>query len=290
MEQKRLKTAIIGIGRWGKNVARELADQSELVAYASHGSGENEAWAASSIPTAKKMTVEETCADKEIQAVAVATPIAAHAEIVHALLSAGKHVLCEKPLAENAATAFELSKLAATKSVQLITGYIYLYHPAYQELKKKLAGQKISRVEFDWKKHGTFKESIELNLLTHHLALALDLVGKPKSAKIVRREAHETPCDIIDVQLSYPSCEVISHIDRVSQDKSHTMTVHSGDNTFVWDGTQLRDSSGTFEHRDMPLSLEIGAFLSAVEGVGTPQTAGDFGARVLEIHEMLRDR
>ncbi len=283
-----IKTAIIGIGRWGKNVARELADQSALIAYASHGSGENEAWAASSIPTAKKMTVEEICADKDIQAVAVATPINTHAEIVRALLTAGKHVLCEKPLAEDSATAFELSTLAQERGVNLVTGYVYLYHPAYQELKKRIAGKQISRIEFVWKKHGTFKETIQLNLLTHHLALALDLVGKPESGKILRCEANVSACDIIEVQLTYPACEVTSLIDRVSQEKMHTMTVHAGSETFIWEGTQLRDATGVFEHRDMPLELEVSAFLDVVEGGTVPQTAGDFGARVLEIHEMLQ--
>lgn len=287
MEQKRLKTAIVGIGRWGKNVARELAEESELVAYVSHGAAENEAWAATSIPTAKKLTLEEVCASKDIQAVGVATPIATHADIVRSLLTAGKHVLCEKPLAENSATAYELSALAQARTLTLVTGYVYIYHPAYQELKKSVAGQKISRIEFVWKKHGTFQESLELNLLTHHLALALDLVGKPASASVIRREANVSPCDIIEVRLTYPSCEVTSHIDRVSQEKIHTMTVHAGKNVYVWEGTQLRDSRGVFEHRDMPLSLEVRAFLDAVERGAPPQTAGDFGARVLEIHEML---
>ncbi len=288
MEQKRLKTAIIGIGRWGKNVARELADQSELVAFVSHGSAENEAWATSSIPSAQKLTLEEVCVSKDIQVVAGATPIATHAEIVRALLAGGKHVLCEKPLAETAVTAFELATLAKEHSLILATGYVYLYHPTYQELKKNVVGQKISRVEFVWKKHGTFKETIELNLLTHHLALALDLMGKPESGKILRCEAHETACDIIETKLTYPSCEVISLIDRVSQEKTHTMTVHADGKVYVWEGTQLRDSRGLFSERDMPLAREVSAFLESVGGGPVPQTAGDFGAHVLELHEMLR--
>ncbi len=288
MEQKRLKTSIIGVGRWGKNVAKELAEQSELVAYASSGTGIDEAWMAEVMPHAKRLSVEEICAQDDIQAVAVATPIATHEGLTRSLLTAGKHVLCEKPLAEDSKTAYELSALAEKKSLVLVTGYVYLYHPAYQELKKDLVGRKISRVEFNWKKYGTFIETIEMNLLTHHFALMLDLIGVPSAVSVTRREAGESACDILDTTLSYPSCEVVSHIDRISRERTHAMTVHAGGKTFVWEGAQLRDEHGIFESRDTPLALEVGAFLSAATGGILPQTAGDFGARVLEIHEMLK--
>ena len=182
MEQKRLKTAIIGVGRWGTNVAHELAIQSDLVYFASKESD-------TAVPSAKRATVEEICADPSIEAVAIATPIATHEELVRKVLETGKHVLCEKPLAETSATAYELSNLAKAKKTMLVTGYVYIYHPVYQELKKKLAGQQISRIEFVWKKYGTFQEAIELNLLTHHLAIALDILGKPTNGVVTRREA-----------------------------------------------------------------------------------------------------
>ena len=133
-----IKTAILGIGRWGKNVARELAKQSELVAFVSHGSPENEQWASEHIVNVQKMTLEAVCAKKDIRAVAVATPIATHTDIVRKLLESGKSVLCEKPLAERSKEAFELAELAKKHNVTLMTGYVYLFNAAYQELKKKL--------------------------------------------------------------------------------------------------------------------------------------------------------
>lgn len=288
MVEKRVTTAIIGIGRWGKNVARELHEQSNLVAYASRGEGRDEAWMAEVLSDAKRLTIEEICARKDIEAVSVATPIATHADIVRSLLSAGKHVLCEKPLAEDAKTAHELSALADSKKLSLVTGYVYLYHPAYQELKKDVAGKKISKIEFNWKKYGSFIETIEMNLLTHHLAIILDLLGKPSRISVTRRETGESACDVLDTEMSFPSCEVFSHIDRMSKERLHTMTVSAEGKTFVWEGAQLRDEHGIFESRDTPLALEVGAFLNSVLGGRTPQTAGDFGARVLEIHEMLQ--
>ncbi|MEK7133835.1 MAG: Gfo/Idh/MocA family oxidoreductase [Patescibacteria group bacterium] len=287
MEQKRLKTAIIGVGRWGKNVAKELAHQSTLVAYASSGTGQDEAWMAEVMPHAKRLTVDEICAQGDIQAVAVATPIATHAGIVRMLLSAGKHVLCEKPLAEDPKTAYELAALAAKNTLGLMTGYVYLYHPAYQKMKEELAGKKISRVDFYWKKYGSFFETIEMNLLTHHFALLLDLVGMPTGISVTRREKGESACDILDTTILYPSCEVSSHIDRMSKERIHTMTVRADGEEFIWEGAQLRDEHGIFESRDTPLAVEVEAFLNMAQGKGKTLTAGDFGAKVLEIHEKL---
>ncbi len=289
MEQKRLKTAIIGVGRWGKNVAKELAEQSTLVAYASSSTGADEAWMAEVMPDAKRLSVDEICVRDDIQAVSVATPIATHADIVRKLLTAGKHVLCEKSLAENAKTGHELSTLAKEKALILVTGYVYLYHPAYQELKKKIAGKKISRIEFNWEKYGSFVETIEMNLLTHHFAILLDLLGMPAGATVTRREKGESACDVLDTTISYPDCEAFSHIDRMSKETTHAMTVHAEGKKFVWEGAQMRDERGIFESRDTPLALEIAAFLAAVAGGALPQTAGDFGARVLEIHEMVKE-
>ncbi len=287
MEQKAIKTAIIGVGKWGKNVAKELAHQSTLVAYASSTTGMDEAWMAEVMPDAKRLSVDEICARDDIQAVAVATPIATHAEIVRKLLTAGKHVLCEKSLTENAKAGYELSTLAKEKNLILVTGYVYLYHPAYHELKKDIAGKKISRIEFNWKKYGSFAESIEMNLLTHHFAILLDLLGMPTGIRVTRREKGESACDVLDTTILFPDCEVFSHIDRMSKERIHTMTVHADGKEFVWEGAQLRDEHGIFESRDTPLALEVGAFLSAVAGGALPLTAGDFGARVLEIHELV---
>lgn len=287
MEQKELKTAIIGVGRWGKNVAKELAEQSTLVAYASSAAGMDEAWMAEVMPDAKRLSVDEICAREDIQAVSVATPIATHAELVRKLLSAGKHVLCEKSLTEDAKTGYELATLAKERSLLLVTGYVYLYHPAYQELKKDIAGKNISRIEFNWKKYGSFVETIEMNLLTHHFAILLDLLGMPTGISITHREKGESACDVLDTTIAYPTCEVFSHIDRMSKERTHTMTVHADGKEFVWEGAQLRDEHGIFESRDTPLALEVGAFLGAVAEGDLPLTAGDFGARVLEIHEMV---
>src|ERR1700748_2241192 len=56
--------------------------------------------------------------DPSIDAVHVATPNASHFPIAKAAFEAGKHVLCEKPLALSVAEARELTQLQATKGLR----------------------------------------------------------------------------------------------------------------------------------------------------------------------------
>ncbi|OGG57009.1 hypothetical protein A3D71_00530 [Candidatus Kaiserbacteria bacterium RIFCSPHIGHO2_02_FULL_55_20] len=284
MEQKRLKTAIIGVGRWGKNVAREFDAASELVYFASKTSDP-------ALPHARRATVEEICADQAIEAVAIATPVPTHAEIVRKALEAGKHVFCEKPLTETSAEAHALAQLAAEKNRILMTGYVFLYHPVYDQLKILVRDKAIKRVECVWRKYGAFTDSIENALLTHHLSIAYDLLGMPDAGSLLYREGSPRSGDHIEIRLEYPSCQFVSEIDRLSQEKTHTIAVTLEDGKILtWDDTQLRRGEELlFEGAGTSLAQEIKVFLEAAGGGMAPRTGGDFGARVLEIHEMLKN-
>ncbi|MBI5458034.1 Gfo/Idh/MocA family oxidoreductase [Candidatus Kaiserbacteria bacterium] len=288
MEQKRLKTAIIGVGRWGKNVARELADVSELAYFASE-SDKNDAWAATALPQTRRASVEEISADAVVDAVAIATPVATHEKIARRFLEAGKHVFVEKPLTETSAEAYALAALAQEKGRILMTGYTLLYHPVYQELKRLIQEKGATRIECTWKKHGTFFDIIENALLTHHLSIAYDLYGMPESASVTLREAGETVCDRIETKFAYKQCEFISKIDRLSEEKAHTIEATLIDGTKLrWDDTKLyKGEEVIFESTETSLTQEVRVFIGAAGGGAIPRTAGDFGAHVLKIHEML---
>ncbi len=74
-------------------------------------------------------TYEEVCASDEIDAVYIATPAALHQRWTLEALAHGKHVLCEKPLAANAAEALEMVDAASQASRVLMEAYHWRYHP-----------------------------------------------------------------------------------------------------------------------------------------------------------------
>lgn len=78
-------------------------------------------------------------ADPDIDAVYVPTPNAQHAEWVRRALDAGKHVLCEKPLAVTAREARELIDRAANAGLVLAEAFMYAHHPRYARLREMVA-------------------------------------------------------------------------------------------------------------------------------------------------------
>ena len=79
---------------------------------------------------------EELLADAGIEAVYVPLPNHLHVEWSIKALAAGKHVLCEKPLALNAADARRLLAAAdASPHLKIMEGFMYRHHPQWQRAK-----------------------------------------------------------------------------------------------------------------------------------------------------------
>src|SRR5260370_31706726 len=99
-----LRIGVIGAGGVGRSIhlpGFALCPQAEIGAVC-----DPDPEAARSLGVARTFQrVENLLALRDVDAVVVATPNYLHREIVLAALAAGKHVLCEKPLARNAAAA-----------------------------------------------------------------------------------------------------------------------------------------------------------------------------------------
>jgi predicted dehydrogenase len=76
----------------------------------------------------------EVTARDDIDAVVSATPNATHRPIALAAIAAGKHVLCEKPLAMNYADALEMAQAADRAGVRHMTAFTYRFVPAMRYL------------------------------------------------------------------------------------------------------------------------------------------------------------
>ena len=77
---------------------------------------------------------EELLADPEVEAVYISTPHSFHAEWAVKAAEAGKHILCEKPLALNAAEAMAVVEAARQNRVFLLEAFMYRCHPLTDKL------------------------------------------------------------------------------------------------------------------------------------------------------------
>ena len=87
-------------------------------------------------------------ADAEVQAVYIPLPNHLHYECVMKAIEAGKHVLCEKPLALNALEAEEMFRAAKRKGVLFAEAYAYLHSPYVASLREVIDSGSIGEVDY----------------------------------------------------------------------------------------------------------------------------------------------
>ncbi len=90
---------------------------------------------------------EGLLADKDVQAVYVSLPNSMHHEWTLRALEAGKHVLCEKPLATNLAEAREMFAGAKRAGRILVDSFMYRSHPMTLALQRAITGGAIGKIK-----------------------------------------------------------------------------------------------------------------------------------------------
>src|SRR5258708_31290598 len=132
------RIAVVGCGYWGMNYVRifnEVLDP-RLVAICD-GRSERLREAGSRFPGVDLTTdVEDVAAHPDVDAAVVCTEATTHYNVTRRLLSAGKHVLVEKPLTTTTADAQELIALAKLKSAVLMVGHTFVFNAGIQKVRE----------------------------------------------------------------------------------------------------------------------------------------------------------
>jgi len=140
-----LSTAKIGIDK--VIPATAAAERSEVVAIASRDPGRARAAASElGIPRAFG-SYEDLLADPEVDAVYNPLPNHLHAEWTIAAARAGKHVLCEKPLATTSADAERMIQACEAEGVLLMEAFMYRLHPTWEAVTSLVASGRIGELK-----------------------------------------------------------------------------------------------------------------------------------------------
>jgi len=145
--------------KWGvlgtANIARgctipgmQLANDCELYAIAGRDKEKAESFMEKFGFQKAYGSYEELLSDREVQAVYIPLPNHLHHEWVIKALKAGKHVLCEKPLALNEEQEKEMFDTAMENGVYLMEAYAYLHSPYIESLKKDVYSGIIGDVDY----------------------------------------------------------------------------------------------------------------------------------------------
>ena len=90
---------------------------------------------------------EALLANNQVEAVYISLPNHLHAEWIKRAADAGKHVICEKPLALDAAEAEDCLQYAAERGVVVMEAFMYRWHPQWQHVRQIVRQLEIGQVQ-----------------------------------------------------------------------------------------------------------------------------------------------
>jgi predicted dehydrogenase len=139
MEERDLRVGVAGAGFIGAVHARSARLAGATLAGVADSSPERAVAAARRLGAERGFDSALALAEApDVDVVHVCTPNHLHLEVAEAALAAGKHVICEKPLALDAAGAERLARLAATTDRVAAVPFVYRYYPTVREARERI--------------------------------------------------------------------------------------------------------------------------------------------------------
>ncbi|HZG51094.1 MAG TPA: Gfo/Idh/MocA family oxidoreductase [Pyrinomonadaceae bacterium] len=188
---------VIGCGYWGPNLIRNFAEQERAQLRWICDTDEKRLNAiARRYPAARTATdYQRLLADPELDAIIIATPVTTHYRFAKDALTAGKHVLIEKPFTTNSREARELVELAARRGLTLMVDHTFVYTGAVRRIKEIVeSGELGELLYFDSVRInlGLFQRDINVvwDLAPHDLSIMDYLVGRAPVALTATGSCH----------------------------------------------------------------------------------------------------
>jgi predicted dehydrogenase len=319
-----VRVAVVGLGYWGPNLARnfaalrgcELRWLCDAAADALHR--------AAGVQRGLRTTtsLDEVLADPEVDAVAIATPVPTHADLAVRVLEAGKHCFVEKPLAQNVDRAEAVVDAASAAGRVLMVGHLLEYHPGVRKLKEIADSGDLGDIHYIYSNRlnlGVLRadENALWSLGAHDVSVVLHLAGGEEPFEC---EAHgesymrEGIEDVVFGFLRFPSgLAAHLHLSWLDPHKERRFTVVGSRRMATFDDMDLErkvtvydkgfdervGSYGEYITRSgdiwspqvpavEPLRIECEHFIECVRDGRTPRSDGEAGVRVVRVLEALQ--
>lgn len=182
-------TGQVGLGYWGKNILRNLADMPDAdLVLACDAQEEVVGSFQQTYPDLQFTTsYDELLTNDRIEAVFIATETSEHYKMAAAALRAGKHVFVEKPMARTTAQAADLVELSEQYDRRLMVGHLLLYHPAFRHVERRIHSGELGDIYYLYSMRVNLgivrqTENAYESLAPHDLSVALELLNSSPRA------------------------------------------------------------------------------------------------------------
>jgi predicted dehydrogenase len=229
----KLQVAVLGVGSLGKEHARIYAEMAAAGQIRFAGVQDVSLQQAAKI--AEKYQVPAFASLHEAllaaEAFSVVTPTSTHFELAKTILAAGKHVLIEKPMTDNAAHAAGLVQLAREKNCVLQVGLLEQFNPVLKYLEQVATDPRFIEIHrlSPYPRRST-DIGVVLDLMIHDLDVVLGFVRSPlASVDAVGIPVLSQSEDIANARLRFANgCVANLTVSRVSPEKMRKIRVFSG--------------------------------------------------------------
>ena len=289
-----ISLAVIGCGAWGPNHIRVFGSLPESSVEAAVDVDPRRLERLRALYPALRLEPDATAVldDPGIDAVVVATPTATHYDLVRRALSAGKHVLAEKPLARTVAETEELRRLARERERMLMVGHVFLFNPGIVKLKEEVEAGAVGEPLFLSAVRtnlGPIRSDVNAayDLATHDLSIFNWLVGcEPERASAAGASFLQPGVeDVVSISLTYPR-GIFATIQAswLNPKKVRQITVVGRLGMMIWDDLDLSNPVRVYAKRAEPEAAysDYGGFLRI------SMSDGDVRFPSVELEEPLR--
>lgn len=317
-----LRVGLVGLGSMGRNHLRILAGRADCrVVAVADPIAEARASAAAVAPEASLFADPlALLAEVEVDALVVASPTTAHAEIALAAVERGIPVLVEKPLAASVEEAAEILRASRSRGVPVAVGHVERFNPAVRELGRRLADGWLSTIyAITSRRAGPFPARIRdvgvtIDLATHDVDILSWIAGE-RPARVYAETAqriHTDHEDLLFGLLHFPSGATgMLDVNWLTPAKRRQLVVVGEEGMFELDyltqrltftrspdvahPTLIRGYAPTFEGPVVeipveavePLAAELDAFLEVVRTGGEPLVDAEDGLWAVAIASSL---
>jgi predicted dehydrogenase len=318
-----VKVAVIGAGYWGPNLIRNInqLEEAELTAICDRDPARLD-HIRSRFPGINTTHHCKDIIDSDAEAVIIATPVSTHHRLTMACLSAGKHVLVEKPLAHCSVEGQEMVNAAAAMGKVLMTGHTFLYNPAVVALREIIQSGEIGHIYYVNSTRvnlGLYQPDVNVvwDLAPHDISILLYIMGVDPKQVSAHGGMHVKPGvhDVAYLSLYFPNSVMaelrVSWLDPV---KIRQITVIGSKKMIVYDdiqpvnklviydkGVDVQPYNDTYEEFHLayrygdavpvpldwqePLKVECQHFLQSIRNGACVRSDGKQGLKVVQILE-----
>jgi predicted dehydrogenase len=183
----------------------------------------------------------EVLTSREIDAVAVVTPVWTHYELAKAALEHGKHVFVEKPFTSTSAEAEELIELAQRKKLQIMVDHTFLFTGAVKKIRQLVQDGTLGNVYYYDSTRvnlGLFQHDVNViwDLAPHDLSIVDDLFDREPETVIATGQKHLNGLEDLAYITIYFGSKMIAHINVnwLSPVKVRTTLIGGEKKMLVW--------------------------------------------------------